>query len=204
MNIGILGGTFDPPHIAHLVLADECTHQLALDRLLWVLTPDPPHKRSLRITPLEHRLEMLQMTIANHPGFELSTVDIDRPPPHYAVDTVHRLAQAYPDACLYYLMGGDSYHDLPTWYRPRELLQAVYKLGVVRRPGDGVDLTAMQALLPGIADKTVLVDAPLLDISASDLRHRIAHGLPFRYFVLPDVYHLIVGRKLYRYDLDIP
>ena len=118
MRIGIFGGTFDPPHLGHLILADEAHAQLELDRLLWVLTPDPPHKLHQSITPLVDRLDMLRATIAGNNAFELSMVDIERAGPHYAVDTLLILGRSYPGDALIYVMGGDSLRDLPTWYRP--------------------------------------------------------------------------------------
>ena len=118
MKIGVFGGSFDPPHIAHLILAQEACNQLELDRVLWVLTPDPPHKRGRRLTAASTRLAMLQLALQDNTAFLPSRVDIDRPAPQYAVDTLHLLAKEYPHAELVYLMGGDSLRDLPTWRRP--------------------------------------------------------------------------------------
>ncbi len=197
MRIGIFGGTFDPPHIGHQILAAETKSQLNLDRLLWVLTPDPPHKQSQHITSLEQRLEMVQAAILNDPAFELSRVEIDRPGPHYAVDTLHRLAKDFPGADLAYLIGGDSLRDLPTWYRPQELVDACAMIGVMRRPGDAVDFEALETLLPGIKAKLAVVTAPLLEVSASEIRSRIASGKPFRYYLPEAVYKIILERGLY-------
>ena len=116
MRVGIFGGTFDPPHVGHLILAEECRTQLRLDRLLWVVTNQPPHKLDQTLSPVEKRVEMVQLSIAGNSHFELSRVDIDRPGPHYAVDTVRLLQEQLPEAELFYLMGGDSLHDLPTWH----------------------------------------------------------------------------------------
>ena len=99
-------------------MAAEAFYQLNLDRLLWVLTPEPPHKLKKDITPLEHRLDMFKATISNDPDFELSTVDIDRSGPHYAVDTLRILKEDKPDEAWIYLMGGDSLKDFPTWREP--------------------------------------------------------------------------------------
>ncbi len=198
MKIGIFGGTFDPPHIGHLVLAAEAQFQLGLDRVLWVLTPDPPHKPTDEITPLQFRLDMLLAAISGNPFFELSRVDIDRPPPHFAVDTVHLLRRRYPQALLAYLMGGDSLHDLPTWVRPQEFLEAVHVLGVMRRPDDGLDLCTLENRLPGVKTKVKVLLAPRLDISASVIRQRAARSEPFRYYLTPPVYELVVQQRLYK------
>jgi len=128
MNFGIYGGTFDPPHIGHLILAAEAQAQLELERILWVLTP-PSHKPDRRITSTAIRLEMLLAAIAGNPVFELSRVDLDRHRRINAVDTVHLLRQTYPQAGLVYLMGGDSLRDLPTWVRPQEFLVACDAIG---------------------------------------------------------------------------
>jgi nicotinate-nucleotide adenylyltransferase len=197
-RIGIFGGTFDPPHLGHLALANQARAQLHLDRLLWMLTPDPPHKQDQSITPLEHRLAMVRLAIADQPGFELSTIEIDRPGPHYALDTVRIVAQHNPEAELVYLMGGDSLHDLPKWHRPADLVAALGCIGVMRRPGDAVDLAALEKLLPGLTAKVRFVDAPLLDIAAHEIRSRIAAGQPFRSFLPAGVYDYIIGHNLYR------
>jgi len=196
--IGLFGGTFDPPHIGHLILSAETRTQLGLDRLLWVLTPDPPHKQGQPITPLAHRLAMVKLAIAEERRFELSTVEIDRPGPHYALDTVKIISKQNPAADLVYLMGGDSLRDLPAWHRPADLVAALRFIGVMRRPGDSIDLPALEKKLPGLAAKVRYVDAPLLDIAAHEIRQRVADGRPFRYFLPPAVYDYIVEHNLYR------
>ncbi len=143
-TIGIFGGTFDPPHIGHLILAAEAHAQLGLDRLLWVLTPDPPHKQDRVITLLEHRLAMVRLALADAPEFELSTVEMDRPGPHYALDTVKIIADQNPGANLVYLMGGDSLRDLPLWHRPADFVKACHFIGVMRRPGDNIYLAGLE------------------------------------------------------------
>ena len=197
-SIGIFGGTFDPPHIGHLILAAEAYAQLGLDRLLWVLTPDPPHKQGHVITPLQYRLEMVRLALADAPKFELSTVDIDRPGPHYALDTVKIIAGQNPEANLVYLIGGDSLRDLPLWHRPAEFVAACQRIGVMRRPGEPIDLPGLENKLPGLSSKVCYVEAPLIDIAAHTIRARIAAGQPFRYFLPPGVYDYIEELKLYR------
>lgn len=198
MRIGIFGGTFDPPHIGHLILAAESKSQLKLDRLLWILTPTPPHKLHQPITPLEVRLELVMAVINADVSFEFSRVDIDREGPHYAVDTLHLLAKDYPQDELVYLIGGDSLHNLPGWYHPQELIGACAEIGVMRRPEDQADLLALENALPGITSKLRIVNAPLVEISARDIRARIAEGKPFRYLLPEVVYKIILERGLYR------
>lgn len=198
VRLGIFGGTFDPPHVGHLILAEEAFHQLHLDRLLWVLTPDPPHKPGRQITPLRQRLDLLETALAGNDLFQLSTVEIDRPPPHYAVDTVRLLRRAYPRAELTYLMGGDSLRDLPTWYEPQAFVAACDRIAVMHRPGARPDLERLPEQLPGLLERLVFIEAPLIDIASSDIRRRIAEGRPFRYYLTPDVYRLVLERSLYR------
>jgi nicotinate-nucleotide adenylyltransferase len=195
--IGIFGGTFDPPHLGHLILAAEARQQFSLTRLFWVLTPIPPHKLDQPITPIEHRLAMLQLAITGNSDFELSRLEIDRPGPHYALDTVNLLAEQNPGADMAYLMGGDSLRDLPTWHRPAELLSACRYLGVMRRPSDSIHLPDLEAILPGITSKVRFVDAPLLEISSREIRQRVAEGRPFRYYLPPAVYGYILEHNLY-------
>ena len=197
-SIGLFGGTFDPPHIGHLILAAEAQSQLGLDRLLWILTPNPPHKKNQPITPLKHRLAMVRFTLSDAPAFELSTIEIDRPGPHFALDTVNIVANLNPDASLVYIMGGDSLRDLPMWHRPEELISGLHAIGVMHRPGDSIDLSALERKIPGVTAKVRFVDAPLLDISAHEIRLRAAEGRPYRYFLPAKVYNYIVKYNLYR------
>jgi len=196
--IGLFGGTFDPPHIGHLILSAEARHQLGLDRLLWVLTPNPPHKQDQPITLLEHRLAIVKLAISDDRQFELSTVEMDRPAPHYALETVKIISEQNPNAELGYLMGGDSLRDLPAWQRHTELVAALHFFGVMRRPGDSIDLPALEKIIPGLTAKVRYVHAPLIDIAAHEIRQRVADGHHFRYFLPPAVYDYIVEHNLYR------
>lgn len=197
-RIGLFGGTFDPPHIGHLILAGEAVFQFDLTRFLWVLTPDPPHKLDNPITPLKHRLPMLQRMIMHNPSFEISRVEIDRPGPHYTIDTVRLIAQQEPDAELYLLIGGDSLHDLPTWHLSADLVAEVSSIGVMRRPGDSIDLASLEEKLPGVTEKVRFLDALVQPVSSSELRRRVAAGEMYRYYVAPEVYDYIETNQLYR------
>ena len=197
-KIGIFGGTFDPPHIGHLILASEAAHQLNLSRLLWVLAPDPPHKQDQSITPLPHRLEMLKRMVADNPLFEISYLEINRPGPHYTIDTLRLLAQQEPDADITLLLGGDSLRDLPTWRLHTDLIAAVSKIGVMRRPGDSFDMPVLEALIPGLTAKVHFIDALLQNLSSSEIRRRVMEDEVYRYYVLPSVYDYIESNQLYR------
>jgi nicotinate-nucleotide adenylyltransferase len=197
-RLGIFGGTFDPPHVGHLILAAEARDQLALDCTVWVLTPDPPHKRGKDISSLDHRLAMVELAIGEDEAFTLSHVDIDRPGPHYTFATVNLLRGEYPDCELIYLMGGDSLHDLPNWYEVVKLLDALDGIGVMRRPGDDIDLSKLMRALPQLEEKLNFVTAPLLEISADQIRRRASQNRSFRYYLLPKIYDYICEHQIYR------
>ncbi len=190
-RIGIYGGTFDPPHLGHLVLAVEACDNLDLNRLLWVVTAHPPHKQKQVISPAEQRVMMVKAAIAGYPCFDVSRVDLDRPAPHYAADTVRLLQKQYPGAQLIYLIGGDSLRDLPTWRRPRDLIEQVTAFGVMRRLGDAIDLVALEQILPGLTEKIHFIQAPRLEISSRDIRQRIAQGRPYHLYLPQGVASLI-------------
>jgi nicotinate-nucleotide adenylyltransferase len=196
-RLGVFGGTFDPPHIGHLILASEAVDQLGLERVLWVVTQAPPHKQDMSITPLAQRLAMVAACIGDDPKFEISRVEIDRPVPHYAVDTMKILQRKHPGYALVYLMGGDSLNNLPTWYHPKQFVHTCHTIGVMKRPGTHIDLKQLEAVLPGIASKVNFIQAPLLDIAASQIRRRVRESRAYRYFLPPAVYGLIEEWGLY-------
>jgi nicotinate-nucleotide adenylyltransferase len=197
-RIGIFGGTFDPPHLGHLILASEAHAQLKLSRLLWVLTPIPPHKLNRPISSLQDRLAMVKLALKEEPDFEFSRIEIKRPGPHYTLDTLRIVSEQYPKAELILLLGGDSLRDLPTWHQPLEVTAACHQIGVMRRPGDSIDMAQLEAKIPGLNRKVKFVEAPLLEIASSEIRRRAARGLPFRYYLLPTVYQYIQKHRLYK------
>lgn len=198
MRIGIFGGTFDPPHIAHLILAEESRVQLDLDRVLWLLTPVSPLKPDVSISPWVQRLELLEASLLDNPHFGLSRVDIDRPAPHYAYESMQILGEAFQGDQLVYLLGGDSLRDLPKWARPKELLNNCYQIGVMQRPGAEVEIEELESSIPGIQSKLVRVESPLLEISGRVIRERLKNGKPVRYFLHPKVYEIILDKNYYR------
>ena len=199
MRIGIFGGTFDPPHIGHLILADEARVQLNLEKVWWVLTPIPPHKLDLEITPITDRLEMVKTALMDQDRFEVSYIDINRLPPYYALETMQLLKEQYPSHRFVYLVGGDSLMDFPTWHRPVELVHACDEIGVMCRPGFDVDLHKLEQEVPGLVEKVRIIHTPLLEISSSQIRQRIGNGLPFRYYLPEGVYRIILESGLYSF-----
>lgn len=197
-RLGIFGGTFDPPHLGHLILAAEAQAQLSLDRVLFVLTADPPHKRDHYISPVGDRLAMLAAAVKGQSMFELSRMEIDRPGPHYAVDTLRLLAKEHQGNKLVYLIGGDSLRNLPDWNRPREFIAVCDALGAMRRPGTRIDLDDLELALPGLTAKLEFVDAPLLEISSSEIRERVRDGGHYRFYLPGAVFEIIQKRGLYQ------
>ena len=197
LRLGVLGGTFDPPHYGHLQLAQAAGEQLRLHRVLWVLTAEPPHKLNYPLSSVADRLAMVQALIANYPTFELSRVDIDRPGPHWTADSLALLAQQYPGARLVYLMGSDSLNSLPEWNRAAEFLRYVY-LGIMCRPGSHVALERLERSFPGITSRLTFLQAPPLTIASRDLRRRIADNEPLDGLTSAAVIRLIQERQLYK------
>jgi nicotinate-nucleotide adenylyltransferase len=195
-KIGLFGGTFDPPHRGHLALADRVYQQLQLERLLWVVTPDPPHKPGGPVAAAGHRLAMTRLAVMDTP-YDASEIEFERPGPHYALDTVRTVAGMHPGADLIYVMGGDSLADLPGWHRPAELVAALAGIAVMRRPGDAIDLPALEQLIPGLAARVRFVDAPPVGIASREIRRRIAAGEAYQDWVLPAVSDYIAAHRLY-------
>jgi nicotinate-nucleotide adenylyltransferase len=196
-SLGVLGGTFDPPHYGHLALAENARVQLELDRVLFVPAGQPPHKTNRPTTPAHHRAAMVQAAIADHPAFALSRVDLDRPGPHYTVEMLALLGQAYPGADLYFLIGGDSLAEFPTWRDSAGILRLA-RLAVMQRPGWEAALESLERDTPGIREGLVWLDAPHLGISGTDLRRRARRGLPLRYLVPAPVEVYVREHHLYQ------
>lgn len=196
-RVGVLGGTFDPPHYGHLALAEAALAQLELAQVLFVPAGAPPHKPGRPITPAHHRAAMVEAAIAGQPAFALSRVDLDRPGPHYTVDMLALLQQALPESELYFLLGSDSLHDLPRWRDPAGIVRQV-RLAVLGRPGWEADWEALEQAVPGLRERLVRLEAPMLDISSTDLRRRARQGLPLTGLVPPAVEEYILQHEIYR------
>ena len=189
--MGILGGTFDPPHIGHLVVASEARWRLDLDELLLVVAHDPWQKSSTRqVTPPEIRLEMVEAAVVGHPGIVASRIELDRGGPSYMVDTVAELAPGAGSAVeLTLIVGADTAAGLPSWHRARELASMV-SLAVVGRNGE----TAGTA---PIGWRAVPLEVPRIDVSSSEIRRRCEGGEPIDALVPPGVRSIIEARGLY-------
>jgi nicotinate-nucleotide adenylyltransferase len=197
-RLGILGGTFDPIHHAHLVAAEEARHQLDLTLVLFMPAGNPPHKPGRPVTAAHHRLRMLELAIAGKPYFAISGVDLDRPGPSYTVEALHLLRREWgPTPVLFFVEGVDSLAEIVTWYHPEQLIELA-EIVVVGRPGAQVDLADLEQRLPGLSARLHWVRMPLLDISASDIRTRVRDGRPISYLVPAAVEAYIEEHGLYR------
>lgn len=197
MNLGLFGGTFDPPHLGHLILAEESFSQLGLEKVLWLVAGQSPLKLDRQLSPVEDRVAMVQAAIADNPHFELSRVDVDRTPPHYTIDTLRILKEQFPRDEFYFIMGEDSLRDLPKWREPQEIIKQA-RLAVLRRPKTQFDLSAVEAQVPNVSARVVWVDAPQLEIASSDIQLRIREGRSARYMLPDEVMKIVEAKGLYK------
>jgi len=198
MRIGVLGGTFDPIHNGHLTIALEVRTKLNLTRVLFVPAGQPWLKTDRVISAAEHRRELVRLAIAGSPYFKLSTVEIDRPGPSYAVDTMEELkSRLGAGGELFFILGWDSLAELPQWHEPRRLLW-LCRLVIVPRPGyPPPDLDLLEEAIPGLSQRVTLLDGPEVDISASLVRERVARGDSIGHLVPGPVEKYIRERRLY-------
>ena len=197
MRVGILGGTFDPPHIGHLVLGDQAWQQLGLDEVWFTPVGQPPHKAGKQVTDAAHRVAMTQLAIAGHPAFRLCETDAPRPGPHYSLTLMQLLREQHPEHEWFFLIGEDSLADLSRWHRPADLIELA-ALCVARRPGSRSDHAAVFEFLPALRERVRWIDAPLLDLASSDLRARLVAGGSVRYLVPDAALEYARTRQVYR------
>jgi nicotinate-nucleotide adenylyltransferase len=194
-RLGILGGSFDPPHVAHLAIASEACHALGLERVLFVPAAAPPHKGMGERTPAAVRLELTSLAIDDDLRFTASGIEIERGLV-FTVDTLRAVSERYAGHDLVFIMGSDSLLQLESWHEPEELL-SLCSLAVAPRPGDAPEAIVAAAARWGDYQVEVL-DVPLLDISSSSVRERAAGGRPIRYLVPHRVEQYIQNTRLYR------
>ena len=192
-RLGTMGGTFDPIHTGHLLLAQFLKEHLALDRVLFVPASDPPHKESRDggLLPVEDRWAMVCAALAGSPGFEPCRLEIDRPGKSYTVETLRQLRQQYPGSELFLLLGSDNVAELDTWYDP----EGIFELCTVVAGARSGDLPSPGSPLAG---RVTLADTPVIDISSTDIRKRVRAGRPVRWLVPDPVESYIREKGLYR------
>jgi nicotinate-nucleotide adenylyltransferase len=201
MRVGVFGGAFDPVHYGHLILAEQCREQAALDQVWFVPAARHPFKSDPAGTPFERRAEMLRLAIAGNANFRVDEIENDRPGPSYTADTLAELRRLHPDAELHFLLGSDSLPDLPTWRSPERIL-ANAALVIMERPGHPpMSAEALRNALGLPADpplRMTVVDAPLIDLASREIRRRVAAGRSVRY-MLPRAVEVYIDEKgLYR------
>jgi nicotinate-nucleotide adenylyltransferase len=197
VRLGLLGGTFDPPHYGHLVAAQEAAYQLNLGRVLFLPARQNPLKRGEEVSSADDRCHMVELAIAGNPMFELSRADLDRPSPSYTVDLLRGLRATWPRAELFFLVGADIVPELPRWHAPSELLELA-TLVAINRPGAPVpSVAALEQALPAATGRVVLLEVPGMAISATELRARVQLGRPIRYLAPPAVETYIREHGLY-------
>ncbi|MEK9736210.1 MAG: nicotinate-nucleotide adenylyltransferase [Candidatus Nanopelagicales bacterium] len=191
MRIGVMGGTFDPIHLGHLVAASEVAHRFELDEVVFVPTGQPWQKSHRSVAPAEDRYLMTVIATAADPRFRVSRVDVDRPGPTYTVDTLRDLQDELGDHDFYFITGADALADILSWRGTDEVLRRAHLIGVTR-PGHAL-------VDPGLAPGRIsLLEIPALSISSSDVRARVERGAPVSYLVSPGVESYLLKRELYR------
>ena len=195
MNIGVLGGTFDPIHIGHLIVAEEARIKLGLEEVLFVPAGEPWLKQDRDVTPEIHRVEMVRRAIADNPDFKLSTLEVDRSGPSYTVDTLEALQDRLSETSLFFILGRDTLAELPLWKDPRKVIQ-LCRLVVPPRLGSR-DLRHLEEAIPGLLERVIQLDMPVIGISSSGIRHRLAQRMSVRYLVPPGVEEYITEQRIY-------
>lgn len=177
LKIGYFGGTFDPPHLGHLALARKALEQMALDQVLWVLTPLSPLKNKTYAT-LEQRVKMIELMVSSDNCFKLSRADLDRTPPYYSVKTAQLIREQFREPIeLYFILGADSLKYLPKWYHYKEFVfDMLDGLIVANRPGVTINMRDLNRDVPGIEDRLNRIDMPKIDISSANIRQAIGEG----------------------------
>jgi len=198
MRVGILGGSFDPVHLGHLILAETCKERCGLDDVRFVPAALPPHKTDRELAPAKARAEMLEFALAGVPYFTVDRMEIHREGTSFTVDTLQELTAAHPDWELFLLIGADSLHDLPTWREPQRILELARVVAVNRGSAPLPDLESLEDKLGAAAlDRIQTVTMPGIELAATDIRHRVRSGHSIRFLVPRAVEAYIAEHKLY-------
>ena len=193
MRTGIYGGSFNPPHLAHLIVAETMRDQFQLDRVIWMPCFIPPHKDPGQLVSPTHRLEMTRLAIEGNPAFEISDIELTRRGTSYTVDTLSTLRDKYPADDFYLIIGGDSLRDFMTWKSPEKIIEQA-RLLVFERSAEEMAPARAGTLFP---DRINFAEAPLISISSRDIRRRAREGKSIRYLVPDVVSQYIVEHRLY-------
>lgn len=195
-RLGIFGGTFDPIHLGHLIIAEELRYRLRLDRILFLPAARPPHKTDRLISSDRDRTAMVEMAVGDNPRFGISYVDLEREGLSYTADSLEIISRSFPSQEIYFLMGQDSLRDLPNWHDPNRIARQA-RLGVALRPGVQVDVEGIVRQVPDAAGRIELIDVPLIQIASRLIRQRVRDGAPITYQVPEEVESYILRHRLY-------
>lgn len=200
-RIGVLGGTFDPIHLGHLITAADVKDYLCLDRVLFVPNSKPPHKQGQAVSTVEDRVEMVKLALASNPDFEVDLTEVERPGLSYALDTMRLIASSHPEVEVFFILGFDALMELDTWHKPDTLL-AEFRLAVMNRCLDPTEteegIARLRLRFPSIDERIELAPVTRIDISSTEVRERVSAGRTVRYLVPDAVLDHIGRRGLYR------
>ncbi len=199
MQIGLFGGTFDPIHHGHLLLAERCRGDAGLDEVWFLPSYQPPHKHAPSITRFEHRCEMVTLATTGQPAFRVEAIEKELPPPSYTANTIAELRQRHPEHDFSLIVGADCLPDIPKWHDPSRLLELT-SLIVVPRPGTPLWTAPELATAIGVSPTSVrmkIIDCPLMELASRDIRARVSEGKTIRYLVPRAVEEFIRERKMY-------
>jgi nicotinate-nucleotide adenylyltransferase len=195
-RLGVMGGTFDPIHYGHLMAAEEACARFDLERVIFVPNGQPPHKKDYAVSHAEHRYAMTLLATCSNLRFEASRLELERPGPSYAVDTMTAMRERFgPEAALYFITGADAVQEILTWKDPRRLL-AICEFIAAARPGYRLD-EALSSLDADLRRRVHALDIPGVDVSSTQMRARAAAGLPLTYLAPPQVVTYIAKHNLY-------
>jgi nicotinate-nucleotide adenylyltransferase len=198
MKVGIMGGTFDPIHIAHLIVAEEARTRLALDRVIFIPAGNPWMKSEHVVSGAEHRVAMVKLAISSNPAFNLSLIEVERPGPTYTVDTLEQLwGELGYDTQLFLLLGWDSVAELTAWKAPYRISRMATVVAFPRPGFQAPDIAKLEKSMPGISERIRILDEPYLGVSSTGIRQRVAGGQSVRYMVPDAVGEYINRHKLY-------
>lgn len=202
-KIGIMGGTFDPIHIGHLILAQSAFEQLNLDKVIFIPAGRPPHKQDRSGASNEDRAEMVRLAIHEDPHFERSLIEMESQELSYTYATLKKISELHPQDELYFIIGQDSLENFSTWYKPEEIVKYAH---IVAADRPDCDQSKMEALLEKNRQQYhadfIGISCPDIQISSSELREKIANGGCFRYFTPESVYEYIIEHQIYVHNGD--
>lgn len=196
MKIGIMGGTFDPIHMGHLIAAEHARENMGLDEIWFMPSHQPPHKSDVPQATAEQRLQMLELAIQSHPAFRTTDIEYRRTGKSYTVDTVHQLTDLFPKHSFYFIIGADMVHFLPKWYKIDEIDKHVRFIGL-SRPGFSLDSAAFDKESQALLGKVHFVPMPLIEISSTLVRESLKRGKSVRYLIPEPVRQFIEEGRLY-------